>query len=78
MTDANSNSTTYGFDALNRLVSITNPLGFAQSLTFDANGNIATITDANGDTTNIAMMPWTGRPASNTQMEQLLLTPTAR
>jgi RHS repeat-associated protein len=34
------------------MISVTNPLGHTQSITYDPNGNTASITDGNGDLTN--------------------------
>lgn len=51
MTDANLHITEYGYDELNRMESLINPLGFTQTLTYDANGNVLSETNAEGETT---------------------------
>jgi RHS repeat-associated protein len=49
--DANTNSTSYQYDPLGRLLSETDPIGNVTSYTYDANGNLITKTDGNGATT---------------------------
>jgi RHS repeat-associated protein len=54
MTDPNSHTWQWQFDALNRRVKEIDPLGNQRSWTYDPVGNIASRTDDNGATTNYA------------------------
>jgi YD repeat-containing protein len=49
--DALNRVTTYGYDALRRLVTITNPLNETTTYTYDTAGNVRSITDALNRTT---------------------------
>src|ERR1044071_417963 len=49
--------TTYTYDALNRLTSITNNKGFTTSFTYDALGRRTSLTHANGVVTNYSYDP---------------------
>jgi RHS repeat-associated protein len=51
-TDANNNTTSYGYDALNRLHQITDPLNNVTIYGYDVDGNRTSVTDGNGKTTN--------------------------
>jgi len=48
--DAKQNTTTYTYDAVNRLISITYPLGGSETYTYDEEGNMLTKTDSKGTT----------------------------
>ena len=48
-TDANGNTITYTYDALNRLVKKTYPDGSTIDYSYDAGGNLIGVTDANVD-----------------------------
>jgi RHS repeat-associated protein len=48
ITDAVGNSTTYGYDAVDRLLTETNQLGFSRSRVYDAVGNQIEMVDRNG------------------------------
>ncbi len=52
--DGNNHTTTFAYDAMNRLLSETDPLGNMWSHTYDTLGNRASMTDANGAVTNYA------------------------
>jgi RHS repeat-associated protein len=52
LTDQAGKTTTYTYDASDRLLSVTNPLNQVTSYTYDPVGNLLTITDANGHTTS--------------------------
>jgi RHS repeat-associated protein len=52
--DGNGNITTFVYDALNRLISETDPLGNEWSYEYDTVGNRISMTDANGAVTNYA------------------------
>jgi RHS repeat-associated protein len=45
-------TTTYAYDALGRLTSVTDPLGHATTTTYDGDGNVVTSTDADGNATS--------------------------
>ena len=49
--DAESNATTYVYDALDRLTSYTNAEGYTFSFRYDNEGNTVASTDGNGNTT---------------------------
>ena len=48
ISDDNNNTTTYAYDALNRLTSITYAIGPPITYTYDYNSNMKTLTDQNG------------------------------
>ena len=50
MTDANNHATTYAYDALNRLVSTTDPLSHVTGYGYDAVGNRTSQTKPDGTT----------------------------
>lgn len=50
-TDANGNTTEYKYDLLNRLIQITNALGYQTNYAYDAAGNRISFTDALGNET---------------------------
>jgi len=50
ITDVMGNFTIFSYDALNRLITKTDPLGNAQSYSYDGAGNRTSLTDANGNT----------------------------
>jgi YD repeat-containing protein len=52
LTNKNLNITTYAYDSLNRLTTITTPMGNQTKDSLDGNGNILTKIDANLDTIN--------------------------
>jgi RHS repeat-associated protein/uncharacterized repeat protein (TIGR01451 family) len=52
ITDANSHVTSYAYDELNRLISVTDPMINISSYGYDAVGNRTVITDAEGYVTN--------------------------
>ena len=45
-------ATTYDYDALNRITQVTYPNTIPNLLTYDAVGNVTSVTDGNGATTN--------------------------
>jgi YD repeat-containing protein len=52
VTDFNGNTTTYGYDPLNRLVAISQPNGVLTSFSYDLHGNLVSVIDAEGNRTN--------------------------
>ncbi|KUG03154.1 hypothetical protein ASZ90_019494 [hydrocarbon metagenome] len=51
LTNALGNTWTYEYDDASRLTSITTPLGYSSTNTYDADGNVISATDANSNTT---------------------------
>ncbi len=51
VTDAESHTTSYGYDALNRVILITNTMEYTLGYSYDARGDRASTTDENGHTT---------------------------
>jgi RHS repeat-associated protein len=51
VTDPNGNTTTYSYDALNRLVIVTQPGSVVTSYSYDIHGNLISVTDAEAHTT---------------------------
>ena len=46
------NKTSYGYDALNRQISVQNPDGVITTTAYDANDNVLTVTDELGPSTD--------------------------
>jgi RHS repeat-associated protein len=58
-TDSLGNTTTYTYDpVVNKLTSVTDPLGKATKYTYDSRGNLLTTTDPNGRTTTRTLDPF--------------------
>lgn len=51
VTSADNKTVSYAYDALNRVISVTQPGQVLTSYTYDPQGNLATVTDPNGNTT---------------------------
>src|SRR5262249_6065355 len=51
---AHAATTTYGYDALNRVTAVTDGLGHVSSTAYDAASNVTSQTDANGNVTTFA------------------------
>jgi RHS repeat-associated protein len=53
-TDADGNTTTYRYDALNRLIQVVDAVGGVTRRTYDARGNVLAVEDPTGSTTKFA------------------------
>ena len=68
VTDANSNTTTYGYDGNGRLTSTTNPLPFTWTQVYDSDGRVTAATDPNSHTTKYAYDPLFNRTLLTTPL----------